>query len=194
MHSTDRRCRTPSGAGSPPRRSSCTTRDSRTTGCGPCTTTHSASRRTSSRAVGRLPDGERAVRQQARRHHTTTTRSCGSTTTSCSSCRRCCGLSRPDVTIGFFLHIPFPPYGTLLAGCRGAPTSSRVCSAATSIGFQRPTGASPTSPPCCEQLARDRAPDRPAHEGCPASSRSSSNYEGRIGAASARVPDLDRLR
>ena len=37
---------------------------------------------------------------------------------------------RPDLTIGFFLHIPFPPV-ELFMQCRGAPRSWKDCSART---------------------------------------------------------------
>ncbi len=36
--------------------------------------------------------------------------------------------ARPDLTIGFFLHIPFPPPRNCSSSCRGARRSSRVCS------------------------------------------------------------------
>ena len=60
----------------------------------------------------------------------------GCRTTSCSSCPRCCARRRPDLTIGFFNHIPFPPYGIysqlpwrrqIIEGLLGADV----------IGFQR---------------------------------------------------------
>ena len=48
---------------------------------------------------------------------------------------------RPDLRIGFFLHIPFPPVELFCAAARGAGRSSRVCSAPTWSGFQLPGGA-----------------------------------------------------
>ena len=85
---------------------------------------------------------------------------------------------RPDLTIGFFLHIPFPPYelftqlpwrSAIVEGLLGADL----------VGFQRPDAASNFV-----QLAR-RLHDLPARGHVV-------EYDGRTSAA--RVPDLDRRR
>ena len=59
--------------------------------------------------VGRLRRGEPPVRRAGGARSQRRARRSGCTTTSCSWSRRCCAQLRPDLRIGFFLHIPFPP-------------------------------------------------------------------------------------
>ena len=93
-----------------------------------------------------------------------TVRPSGCTTTSCSSSRRMLRELRPDLRIGFFLHIPFPPTELftrlprrkeLLDGLLGADL----------VGFQRP-GAAQLRP-----APRDRLGLAPAATSPPADRR-----------------------
>ncbi len=61
--------------------------------------------------VGCVPAREPGGSRMRRPRHPPTARWSGCRTTSCSWCPRCCGEARPDLMIGFFNHIPFPPYG-----------------------------------------------------------------------------------
>ena len=56
-----------------------------------------------------LRRGQPAVRRAGRRGRRRGRRRCGCTTTSCSWCPQMLRELRPDLRIGFFLHIPFPP-------------------------------------------------------------------------------------
>ena len=84
--------------------------------------------------------GQPAVRRARRRAGRARTRPSGCTTTSCSSCPQLLRELRPDLRIGFYLHIPFPPAELfqqlpwrrqLLEGLLGADL----------VGFQLPGGA-----------------------------------------------------
>ena len=48
-----------------------------------------------------------------------------------AACRRCCASARPDLRIGFFLHIPFPPTELFLQLPWRQPDHRRACSAPT---------------------------------------------------------------
>ena len=56
-----------------------------------------------------LQDGQPALRRGHRRRWPHRAPWSGCRTTSCSWCPSCCASSRPDLRIGFFNHIPFPP-------------------------------------------------------------------------------------
>ena len=106
-------------------------------------------------------DGQPALRRGGRASTSRRAAWSGCRTTSCSSCRRCCAQLRPDVRIGFFLHIPFPPTelfkqlpwrdGILEGHARRRP--GRL-PAARRGGELRPDGAGP---------ARLQDPPRPDH-------------------------------
>src|SRR3954467_2855961 len=84
---------------------------------------------------------------------------------------------RPDLTIGFFLHIPFPPYELFTQlPCRAAIVEGLL--GADLVGFQRPSGASNFV-----QLAR-RLHDLPAR-------RQVVEYDGRTVAARAFPISID---
>ena len=130
--------------------------------------------------VGLLRRGQPAVRRAGRRARRRGRAPSGCTTTSCSWCPQMLRELRPDLRIGFFLHIPFPPAELfqqlpwrrqILEGLLGADL----------VGFQLPGGAAelrPAGPPA----GRPQDPPRP---GLPAR---------RPDRARRGVPDLDRRR
>ena len=92
------------------------------------------------RVVGLLRRGQPALRRAGRRAWPPRTRPSGCTTTSSSWCPQMLRELRPDLRIGFFLHIPFPPAELfqqlpwrrqILEGLLGADL----------VGFQLPGGA-----------------------------------------------------
>ena len=93
--------------------------------------------------VGRLRRGQPALRRPAPPRSPPTARWSGCRTTSCSSCPQMLREQRPDLRIGFFLHIPFPPT-SCSASSPGAASCSRACSAPTWSASSCPGGA-PTS-------------------------------------------------
>ena len=132
-----------------------TTRASPTPRCGRCTTT--SSRRPSTTASGGTPTSPSTTgspRPPPARPRRAPRSGC--TTTSCSWCRPMLRRRRPDLRIGFFNHIPFPPYEIfaqlpwrkqVLEGLLGADL----------LGFQREQDAG--------NLAACRPPCRPARLG-----------------------------
>ena len=60
------------------------------------------------RGLGRLRRGQRALRRDDRRASARRGPGSGFTTSTSRSFRVSCGALRPDLAIGFFLHIPFP--------------------------------------------------------------------------------------
>ena len=85
-------------------------------------------------------DGQPAVRREGRRGRRQGRARSGCTTTSCSWCPQMLRELRPDLRIGFYLHIPFPPAELfqqlpwrrqILEGLLGADL----------VGFQLPGGA-----------------------------------------------------
>ena len=59
--------------------------------------------------VGGVPAGQPAVRRGGRRGRRAGRRRSGCRTTTCSWCPALLRELRPDLLIGFFLHVPFPP-------------------------------------------------------------------------------------
>jgi trehalose 6-phosphate synthase len=86
---------------------------------------------------------------------------------------------RTDVTIGFFLHIPFPPY-ELFSRLPWRTEIVEGCSAATCVGFQRPMGGELHRRRARTPRHVDAHDDVIENPGSPHTSR--------------RVPDLDRRR
>ncbi len=129
--------------------------------------------------VGRLPARQPAVRGRDGEGGGSRARPSGSRTTSYSSCRRCSASMRPDLRIGFFLHIPFPPVELFMQLPRRVEIL-RGLLGADLIGFQRPLGAQNflrltrhlLGPAAARQRRRGRRPRGPRR----------------------RVPDLDRRR
>ena len=169
------------GAADAQRRSRSSTRASPTPPSGRSTTTSSPSR--SSTASGGTPTSRvnRAVRRRRRPRSPPRAPRSGSTTTSCSWCRRCCASCGPDLRIGFYLHIPFPPAELfqqlpwrrqILEGLLGADL----------VGFQLPGRRRRTSCGWCGSGSATRP--TATWSTCP---------DGRTVRAAA-VPDLDRLR
>ena len=104
---------------------------------------------------------------------------------------RCCARLRPDLTIGFFNHIPFPPLGIysqlpwrtqILEGLLGADV----------IGFQRArtTRATSPAPSATSRATRPRPDDRRARDD--RRHRSRGHHVRRVVAKA--LPDLDRRR
>ena len=86
---------------------------------------------------------------------------------------------RPDLRIGFFLHIPFPPPRAVPAAARGAGRSSRASLGADLVGFQLPGGGAELRPagPRAGRPQDASRPDLPARRA----------HRRRPG-----LPDLDR--
>ena len=155
------------------------TRGSPTPPCGRSTTTWSPSR--SSTASGGTPTSRSTNASPSTPPSAPPrTRPSGCTTTSSSWCRSCCASSGPDLRIGFYLHIPFPPAELfqqlpwrrqLLEGLLGADL----------VGFQLPGGAAELRP-AGPAAGRPQDPPRPR---LPARRP----HRPRRG-----VPDLHRLR
>ena len=82
----------------------------------------------------------------------------GCTTTSSSWCRRCSATLRPDLRIGFFNHIPFPPVRAVRPAAVAPRSSSRGCSARTCSASSAP----PTPTTSCAPAGRPARPAAPA--------------------------------
>ena len=91
---------------------------------------------------------------------------------------------RPDLRIGFFIHIPFPPLRDLRAAARGAGRSSRACSAPTCSA----SSARPTPTTSCGPAAGSGADDPPGRRRRPGTPAGNGYARGTRGG----VPDLDR--
>ena len=90
--------------------------------------------------VAHLCRGQPAVRRRKPRVAPRTERLSGCRTISCNLCRRCLRELRPDLTIGFFLHIPFPPV-ELFMQLPWRKEIVRGMLGADLIGFHLPGGA-----------------------------------------------------
>ena len=113
------------GAARPTTRSSGTTRASPTTPCGRSTTTSSRSRSSTGswwdtyvRVNQRFAEAA-AARRAPRAHRL------GARLPAAAGAGACCRELRPDLRIGFFLHIPFPPRRAVHASCPGATADRR---------------------------------------------------------------------
>ena len=146
--------------------------------CGRSTTTRS--RRRSTSASGGTPTcGSTSGSPTRPPRSPTRAPPCGCRTTSCSWCRRCSAPSRPDLRIGFFLHIPFPPVELFMQLPRRVEIL-RGLLGADLVGFQRPLGAQNFL-----RLTRHLLGPAPARQ---------RGRGRRPRGAGRRVPDLDRRR
>ena len=134
------------GAAQRPTISRTTTRASATTPSGRCTTTSSRSPATTASggtATSRSTSGSRMPRPRSPRR----ARPCGCRTTSCSSCRRCCARPAPTSRSGSSTTSR-SRHTASTRSCRGAPRSSRGCSAPTSSGSSGSRTPATSPAPC----------------------------------------------
>ena len=92
------------------------------------------------RLVGGVPRRQPAVRRGRRRGRRARARSSGCRTTTCSWSPRLLRELRPDLRIGFFLHVPFPPPELFMQLPRRVELL-RGMLGADLVGFQRPQAA-----------------------------------------------------
>ena len=135
-----------------------TTRASPTPPSGRSTTTPSSSRSTTA-AGGRRTSGSTGASPRRPPRSPSRAPWSGCRTTTCSWCPAMLRELRPDLRIGFFLHMPFPPPELFMQLPRRAELL-RGMLGADLVGFQRAAGARTTSPssrPRCSALpATDR--------------------------------------
>ena len=175
------------GAVCPPRTSPSTTRASRTPHCGRCITMSSSSRSTTASGGTRYVDVNRRFAEATARAAAK-----GATVWvqdyQLQLVPKMLRMLRPDLTIGFFLHIPFPPVELFMQ----MPWRTEIIEGllgADLVGFHLPGGAQnflDPGPPAGrrEHLARERR-------------RAVAVRRGRVRLPhrqGRRVPDLDRLR
>ena len=119
-----------------PRTSRTTTRASPTARSGRSTTT-SSPRRRSTGTGGRPTCGSTSGSPRPPRRSPPRARRSGCRTTSCSCSRAMLRDLRPDLRIGFFLHIPFPPVELFMQLPVARADRARACSAPTSSASTR---------------------------------------------------------